>query len=141
MADDGMMRASDADRDTVVSALRDAYAAGRLTLEEFQERISAAYACRTWDELRELTSDLPEAPRIGAPGPGPSAEPAEPEDLSPGARRFSGRPARRRPVSAVMPFVLIWFLLMLATRSAEVVALPVLVLVLLVVFTGISRRK
>lgn len=148
--DDGMMRASDADRDTVVSVLRDAYAAGRLTLEEFHERTSAAYAGRTWGELRELTSDLPGAPWIGAPGSGPdsvpsqagvSSEPAKPGDLPPGERRFSGRPARRRPSEALLPFVMVWFLLMLTAHSAGLIALPILAFVLLVVFTSVSRRK
>ena len=43
MASDHMMRASDLDRDAVVATLRDAYTAGRLTLEEFDERMTAAY--------------------------------------------------------------------------------------------------
>ena len=59
MASDHVMRASDLDRDAVVATLRDAYTAGRLTLEEFDERMTAAYASRTWGELRKLTEDLP----------------------------------------------------------------------------------
>ncbi|MBO0803504.1 MAG: DUF1707 domain-containing protein, partial [Nocardiopsaceae bacterium] len=70
------MRASDADRDAVVDVLRDAYTAGRLTLEEFGERTSAAYAGRTWGELRELTADLPGQPALGADVPSRSPEPA-----------------------------------------------------------------
>ena len=35
MTDDGGIRASDADREHVVEILREAYSAGRLTLEEF----------------------------------------------------------------------------------------------------------
>ncbi len=68
------MRASDKDREAVVAVLRDAYTAGRLTLDEFDERTSAAYAKKTWGELRVLTEDLPEQPDLGAdlprtPGP------------------------------------------------------------------------
>jgi hypothetical protein len=37
---DGSMRASDAERESVVAALRDAYTEGRLTLDEFTERRS-----------------------------------------------------------------------------------------------------
>jgi hypothetical protein len=55
------LRASDADRDETVTRLREHSAAGRLTLEEFTERMSAAYAARTRRELEELTRDLPAA--------------------------------------------------------------------------------
>jgi hypothetical protein len=33
--------------------------AGRLTLEEFDERLTRAYAAKTFGELEELTADLP----------------------------------------------------------------------------------
>jgi len=59
MAAEHVVRASDSDREHAVEALRDQYAEGRLTLEEFDERTSAAYAAKTWTDLRELTSDLP----------------------------------------------------------------------------------
>jgi hypothetical protein len=61
------MRASDMDRESVVAVLRDAHTAGRLTLDEFDERTSAAYASKTWGELEVLTTDLPEEPDL--PGP------------------------------------------------------------------------
>jgi hypothetical protein len=60
------IRASDHDRDAVAATLRDAYADGRLTLEEFQERTAAAYDGRTWGDLRELTTDLPVQPVLGS---------------------------------------------------------------------------
>jgi hypothetical protein len=59
---DGSIRASDDDRERVVAVLREAYSEGRLTLDEFEERTSVAYAARTWGELRELTVDLPSRP-------------------------------------------------------------------------------
>ena len=52
-------RASDTDRESVVGLLNDAFAEGRLTAGEHDERISAAYATRTWQQLRQLTADLP----------------------------------------------------------------------------------
>ncbi|MGH2995125.1 MAG: DUF1707 SHOCT-like domain-containing protein [Gaiellaceae bacterium] len=55
------VRASDADRDRIASALRDHLVAGRLTLEEFTERVAAAQRARTLGELEELTRDLPAA--------------------------------------------------------------------------------
>jgi hypothetical protein len=59
MAADPRIRASDDDRDRVASLLREHYAAGRLTMEEFNERLDLAYAARTLGELDELLSDLP----------------------------------------------------------------------------------
>ncbi|MBO2446887.1 DUF1707 and DUF2154 domain-containing protein [Actinomadura barringtoniae] len=52
------LRASDADRERVVSVLGEALADGRLTMEEHSERTSQAYAARTLGELTGLTTDL-----------------------------------------------------------------------------------
>lgn len=54
------MRASDADRDAIAERLRDGFAEGRLTTEEFEERLEAAYASRTRSELVPLVRDLPQ---------------------------------------------------------------------------------
>jgi hypothetical protein len=59
MSDPPALRASDADRDRMVVLLREHATQGRLTLEEFTERMSAAYLARTNDELEELSRDLP----------------------------------------------------------------------------------
>ncbi|MFI5762622.1 MULTISPECIES: DUF1707 SHOCT-like domain-containing protein [unclassified Streptomyces] len=60
------LRASDADRERVVDRLRDAVAEGRLDMEEFEERLDAAYRSRTYAELEPLTRDLP---ALGATAP------------------------------------------------------------------------
>lgn len=52
-------RASDSDREDIVERLREAAAEGRLTMDEFEERMSSAYVARTYGELERLTSDLP----------------------------------------------------------------------------------
>ena len=64
--------ASDADRDTAVGLLNAAWAEGRLTADEYDQRLSAAYAARTWQQLDQLTADLPAPPAaaIGQPVPG-----------------------------------------------------------------------
>ena len=64
--------ASDADRDTAVGLLNAARAEGRLTAEEHDQRLSSAYAARTWQQLDRLTADLPAPPAaaIGQPVPG-----------------------------------------------------------------------
>ncbi|MFH8370284.1 DUF1707 domain-containing protein [Streptomyces sp. NPDC018031] len=66
------MRASDAERERVADALRDAVAEGRLTMEEFEERLDAAYRARTHGELEPLVRDLP----VPAGAAGPVAVPA-----------------------------------------------------------------
>lgn len=53
------MRAGDADRERLVDQLREHHAAGRLTLDEFEERMAQAYSAKTYGELRVLTRDLP----------------------------------------------------------------------------------
>jgi hypothetical protein len=53
------IRASDAEREQAVARLRDASVEGRLTLEEFTERMTTAYDARTGAELEELVRDLP----------------------------------------------------------------------------------
>jgi hypothetical protein len=64
------VRASDDDRTTVVGVLHDAVARGLLTLEECDERVTAAYAARYVHELPPLTADLPPVapPAPVAPG-------------------------------------------------------------------------
>jgi Flp pilus assembly protein TadB len=56
---DPRIRASDADRDRTAALLREHHAAGRLTAEEFDERLDQALNAKTLGELDELLSDLP----------------------------------------------------------------------------------
>ena len=60
-ADD--VRASDAEREEVITALRTHAGDGRLDVEELDERIEAAYSAKTRRELVALTDDLPRVPR------------------------------------------------------------------------------
>jgi hypothetical protein len=55
------VRASDAERDRVASALREAAGDGRLALEELAERLDAALGATTREDLERLTADLPAA--------------------------------------------------------------------------------
>jgi Domain of unknown function (DUF1707)/Cell wall-active antibiotics response 4TMS YvqF len=56
---DDSLRVSDAERDTTLRALGDHAAAGRLTLDELEDRAGQALAAKTRGELAVLTSDLP----------------------------------------------------------------------------------
>lgn len=64
--------ASDAEREQSIVLLRDAVTSGRLTLEEFSDRVGQAQVARTDRELAALTVDLPAvAPTL------PAAEPVK----------------------------------------------------------------
>lgn len=79
------MRASDADRDRVAEALREAYAEGRLDVEEHNERLDLVYKAKTLGELSPLLSDLPQHHAATAVGPA-AATPAMPADYAPGSK-------------------------------------------------------
>jgi hypothetical protein len=97
MASDPRTRASDADRDRTVAALRDHMVAGRLTPAEFDERLDRAYAAKTMGELDDLMADLPGTDLSQLPG----AQPDRPGGAAPLAGRGGGpiaaRPGRLSP--------------------------------------------
>ena len=92
--DDGF-RAADADRERVAVALREEMVVGRLTMEEFEDRLSRAYAAKTWGELRALTTDLP----VDIAFDGENRKPAPAAGRPP--QRMAGRPARGFPWPAL----------------------------------------
>jgi hypothetical protein len=165
MATDDPIRASDVDREVVVATLRDAFTAGRLTLDEFDERMSAAYASRTWGDLRRLTADLPSEPVLGSDVPGrrlsppgglpshpPRPYPYPPLLHSPGSQSPGSLPEpdsepqppavppRRRPLAILIP-VAIWTLLVVHSGTAHgVVLLFIAVFALTWIMAAIRRR-
>ena len=62
-SDSSRLRASDADRDRVAALLQEHHAEGRLSAEEFDERLDVALHARTLGQLGELLADLPHADR------------------------------------------------------------------------------
>lgn len=88
MASDPRIRASDADRDRAAEALREHHATGRLTMEEFTDRLDRVYAAKTLGELDELMRDLPaidlyQLPIPASQRPAPAVPPQPPGRLSP----------------------------------------------------------
>lgn len=67
------VRASDAEREQAAEVLRAAYAEGRLTRAEFDERLAGAYAAKTRAHLRDLTGDLPAPLSISPAGHRPAS--------------------------------------------------------------------
>jgi hypothetical protein len=113
---DPRIRASDADRDRVASLLREHHAAGRLTAEEFNERMDRALEAKTLGELDELMTDLPaidlyQLPdaslRRGPTRPGQSLLPADPGHGSP-ARFTPGTVAMGAWAVVTSAMVAIW---------------------------------
>jgi hypothetical protein len=72
------VRASDDDRDNVLRALERHTAAGRLSLDEFDQRSTVALTAVTVDDLAALTADLPKLP----------VEPARPDEPAGHARHL-----------------------------------------------------
>jgi hypothetical protein len=135
---DRTIRASDQERQSVVDVLRDAFTDGRLTLDEFEERMAAAYAAKTWTDLRQLTGDLPVEPLLGAdlslrpPG-------APPQVMAPAAPLNRRRPAR--PLGRLLPVVFIWILIAAAAGSPDTAAaLSVVFICLLACRVGYGGR-
>lgn len=64
------LRISDAERERTVKALGEHHAVGRLTYEEFVDRMDQAYDARTHRQLEALTSDLPQATAAAVPQQG-----------------------------------------------------------------------
>jgi DUF1707 SHOCT-like domain len=70
----GRLRASHADREQTIDALKAAFVQGRLTKDEFDLRIGRALASRTCADLASLTADIPASPATRPPRP--TREPA-----------------------------------------------------------------
>jgi uncharacterized protein DUF1707 len=118
MASDPRIRASDADRDRTVAALREHLAAGRLTTEEFDERLDKAYAAKTLGELDGLMADLPridlgQSPdasldRAAAGPPLPGRHPGGPVEARPGRLSPAWRAACGSWLGISLVFLAIW---------------------------------
>jgi Domain of unknown function (DUF1707) len=71
----GDLRVSDADRDRALCELTEAFQAGRITADEFDQRSGQALGARTGKELTALLADLPveRAPATGTTATGTTA--------------------------------------------------------------------
>ena len=94
------LRASDADRERAIEALKAAFTRGRLTRDELDVRLDRAMLARTYAEVAAATADMPARPALARP---------EPARRGPGGTGGEGRlagwpppltaPARRRPAN------------------------------------------
>jgi hypothetical protein len=138
---DRPIRASDKERESVVDVLRDAFTDGRLTLEEFDERTSAAYASKTWADLRELTADLPFEPVLGTDLPQRQlGGPPVPQQMIPSVPRprYGGRD---RPLGRLLPVIFVWIMIAAAAGSPDTAAaLSIVFICLLACRVGFGGR-
>jgi len=147
MASDDPIRASDADREVVVATLREAYTAGRLNLDEFDERTTAAYESKTWGDLRKLTADLPSQPILGSDVPGRAFQSSvvSPDASLPShpSRATLPTPSSRRratPIPFLIPLV-VWIILAMHNASGSGAAVVVALLVGTVILMSAVRRR
>ena len=107
------MRAGDKDRQRVVELLGKHFGVGRLTVDEFDERVVRAHASRYLDELPALTVDLP---HVSTPGSRP------------------GRHQRWTPswaLVALLTMLLFWALVVAVLEGAPVILMVLLLFVFL----------
>jgi len=90
------IRVSDAERNKVVDLLREQCSDGRLTLEEFSDRVGDVFNAKTRRELDAAVADLP-IPVEYDPLPGTMATTSKTPQTGAQSRQ-STAPARRRPV-------------------------------------------
>jgi hypothetical protein len=95
MATQPNLRIGDTERNAVAAELREHYAHGRLTLEEFNQRLDAVFASKTQGDLDRITADLPHVRSGGPPLPGSRAGRLPTLASAPPAGRgaVAGRPA------------------------------------------------
>ena len=99
-------RITDADREAAAARLREHYAQGRLTLEEFHHRLDAVFGATAQGQLTAITRDLP---RTGSPAPLPVAAAGNGRERAGRQRRPGSRP---RPVviPAIIAVLAAWLL-------------------------------
>jgi len=93
------LRVGDAERDEAIAQLREHFDAGRLTLDEFTERLDAALTAKTAGDISQLMADLPRL-RWPAQTPSPRSQPHD----------DSGVVARYAAVVLLAVLVLLWMM-------------------------------
>lgn len=99
MPADPRMRASDADRERTAALLREHHAVGRLTPEEFDDRLNRVFTARTHGDLDALLADLPAIDLYQLPSAG--IHPAPPGAMRP--RGGGGSGMAHRGDGALLP--------------------------------------
>ena len=113
------LRAADSDRAAVATVLGEHMAAGRLSVDEYDERLSRAYAARTYGDLDQLTADLPSTRRPQAAQPVAHGHPYPARARGSGPWNAGGSTAAawRSWLSTALIVVTIWAVASIASTS------------------------
>jgi hypothetical protein len=112
------VRIGDTEREAAAASLREHYARGRLTLDEFQQRLDAVFAATTNADLAKITADLPYTSPYAPPWPPQQSTGAS----NPGAARQlgAGAGARSRRPNAARSWA--WSTLALVVLAVVIIA-------------------
>jgi Domain of unknown function (DUF1707) len=102
------LRIGDADREAAAARLREHYAQGRLTLQEFNQRLDAVLTATTQSQLSALTRDLPSV--AAPPAQLPLAPTGEGRERA-GRERRSGSRARLGLIPVIIAALTAWLLI------------------------------
>jgi hypothetical protein len=130
------MRASDADRDTVRAVLADAFADGRLTSEECNERLNTLYSSRTLGEFPPLVADL-----VGPDGSLAGSARLPAADLRASGARKWRKEVEESFTAFLVPTVICTVIWLVATRGFFWPAIPMLFLGLNLLKTVVQRES
>jgi hypothetical protein len=135
------LRIGDADREAAAASMREHYAQGRLTLEEFNQRLDAVFAATTQSELSRVVSDLP---HVITPSPAlPVAAAGSYRERARREHQHGPRP-RLRVLSAFVTVIIAWLVVVsLLLPDMRHFPLPGRLGILLAIFAvirGLVRR-
>jgi hypothetical protein len=147
------LRIGDAEREATAASLREHYAHGRLTIEEFQQRLDATFAAKTDLDLATITGDLPHVPASARAWPPPAPLTSARGTLSSSTSRRSTGQGGQRPRSRAWAWAMVNLaLVMIAIFSIvalfrpfswleALVPKPVLILVAILAFLFRGLRR
>ena len=105
------LRIGDAEREAAAALLREHYAQGRLTLEEFNQRLDATFAATTQRQLGQISRDLPHAGLTAATRPQPTQAGQRQDQRQHYSRcRYRSAPRFLRLVPIMVAVATLWLL-------------------------------
>ena len=133
------LRIGDAEREAAATHLREHYSQGRLSLDEFNQRLDAVFAAKTQRQLESLTADLPRSAAPSAPLPvtaaGDGGRERAGQDSGPGPR------ARLGFIPVVIAALATWLLIVqIPLRAFPWPGRLAIFLAVLAVVRGLLRR-
>jgi len=134
------LRIGDAEREAAADHLREHFAQGRLTQEEFTQRLDAIFAAKTQNQLGAITSDLPQ-PAAGPSAPLPVAAAASQDRERARQEYGSGRRPRVGFIPVVIAALGVWLLVVdLGLRTFPWPGKLAIFLAIFAVIRGFLRR-